>query len=186
MSQLAGLRQDFAGFVGLMSDILRFPQFWEVTVPAPRINSVSQEVGLLTQLRWMQEARESIFMFGYDAPFMQREETQVEMMNLICGSDPKKPPFTISAIVPESQECPHLDELNVCSNFGLYRTPRDLERGFVLYDDNRATGWDKGKPNEFPTRAGNEEYFRTRSSGSSSYMKGFEKVFREHRKKFCL
>ena len=103
----------------------------------------SQEEFFGKQAKYLSSVREELLMKGYDKPMMEHPLVLQSVKNMISEGKVK-----ISAIFPENATtC--LDEAAGSGSVKILRTPKELTKGYILFDEWCLTEWDSKRPSAY-------------------------------------
>lgn len=114
--------------------------------------AISQHDYFINMLRWIAQTENQLLIYGYDNEFMELKETQKEIKNAIKGIGyfRENGPVKISAIFSESQGSSFLEKLaNETTFISVFKTPENLSRGFIVYDEWGVNFWDKNRKTNY-------------------------------------
>jgi len=105
--------------------------------------SITETEFFETQLALIHNANGPLLFFGYDLPFMKKEETIYELSEHIKRTD-KQP--SIKCIFPENIDSKTLEELAKETNgVKLIKTSEDIKKGYIVFGRIGVSTWDSNK-----------------------------------------
>jgi hypothetical protein len=150
----------------MTQQLIEIPSFFKNPVQhfeAKRIRrlqeaSITENEFFEKQLALFYNAHGPVLFFGYDSPFMDREDTRYEIAEHIKRSTEQ--PF-VKCIFPESTPAESLEELARENNgIKIMRTPEDISKGYTVFGILGVVTWDSNKLTYHPEESANGVIYR--------------------------